>query len=176
MKKLFSVLILGFLINVPAHANLLLEPYLQYGVGSWDDNNGNNQTQKGASFGGRVGYQSLGFMMGGDFMTGSWTDNATTSNTITPTDLGVFVGFNFPLFLRVWGTYDFSAQRKFSALNDTFKGSDVKLGLGLTMFPLISVNFEYVMGTFNKDSVNGTLVHNLTDKLFFVGVSLPLNF
>lgn len=169
---LIGVLLATLSIQVPAHASLLLEPYLGYDVGSWDDNNGNTQDQKGVTYGGRVGYQSLGFMVGGEYMGGNWQDNSATNQTITPNDLGVFVGFNFPMFLRVYGTYGFQAERKFSPANADYKGSDLKLGLGLTMFPLISINFEYLQGTFNKDNGN-TLSHNYTDKMFGINVSLP---
>jgi hypothetical protein len=176
LSAFLGVIFFALTVNPPAHAALLLEPYLGYHLGSWDNNNGSTQNQRGVTYGGRIGYQSLGFMVGGDFMTGSWADNASpSSNSITPNDLGIFAGFNFPMFLRVYGVYDFSAQRKFSSstASDTFKGSDVKLGVGLTMFPLISLNFEYMMGTFLKDD-KGSLLHNFTDKMFGLTVSLPL--
>lgn len=175
LNLLFATVVVSSMLILPAaNASLLLEPYLGYHLGSWSQG-GTSNNMNGVSYGGRVGLQHLGLMGGIDFMGGNWTDKASPSNTVTPSDLGVFVGFNFPVMIRVYGMYGFNSALKFenSGTSDTYKGSDLKLGLGFTALPFVSINLEYITGTYTKHNA-GTLTNNLTDSMFGLTVSLPL--
>lgn len=173
MKKIALVLVL-ILATPVAQADLLLEPYLGYYTGKSDD--GTEETKfKGMGLGGRVGYQQLGFMVGGEYMTGKWSDNDDPQNDITPSILGVFVGYNFPVLLRVWGTYGLSVKSKVDDGTTTrdLKGDALKLGVGCTILPLVSVNFEYMTSTF--DEMDGqALTTDIKQKTYGLSVSLPL--
>ncbi len=174
--RFVSVVCAMALILTPrAHASLLLEPYLGYHTGTVK--NPNSVDMSGVSMGGRLGLQNLGLMGGIDYMTGSWTAKSTPSATVTPSDLSVFVGFNFPIMLRVYAEYGLSSALKFatSAGNDTDKGTNIKLGVGFTTFPLISINVEYIAGTYTKHD-GGSLNPTVTDSMLGLTVSLPLTF
>ena len=161
-----------------SRASVLIEPYLGYGTGSHAIAN-QSDSMSGAVFGARLGLNYFGLMGGLGYMTGSWSDSATSKNTIVPSDFGIFVGYNFPVLLRVYGTYGFSSARKYSnsgtSGSGNFTGSDVKLGIGFSVLPLLSINLEYIAGTFTKQDGN-SLNSNLTDKMYALTVSLPLTF
>ena len=177
----FAAVMLSLVMIPQAGASLLVEPYLGYHVGN--ETIGSPSTSvalNGVTFGGRVGFQKLGFMAGGDLMTGSWNQAGTStmaSSTGTPTDLGVFAGYNFPVLIRVYGVYGLSSQFKSTqaGVNSTTSGTDMKLGVGFTMFPLISINLEYITGTYTKTNA-GPITPNTTTSLFGVTVSVPLTF
>jgi hypothetical protein len=175
MKK-FAIILALFLAAPIAQADILLEPYLGYYKGTSDD--GSTKTDfNGVGFGGRVGYQKLGFMVGGEFMSAKWTDDDTPSNDITPTVLGVFVGYNFPVLLRVWGTYGISTKSKVDdgTTSIDLKGNSLKLGVGTTILPLVSINLEYMTSTFDEaDGVS--LATDIKQNTYGLSVSLPLTF
>ena len=171
-----TVFALAFICVPSSNASVLVEPYLGFDTGHWTAGSASS-SMSGATYGARLGYQELGFMAGLDYMTGHWTDNATPSDTWNPSDFSLFVGFNFPVMLRVYAEYGFSSRLSGSNSNgsNNIKGNDLKLGVGFTMFPLVSINVEYLAGTYTKDS-SGTLTDNLSDKMIGLNVSLPLTF
>src|SRR5665213_583818 len=166
-----SKISLGFvalLFAASAHADLLIEPYIGYSTGHWTQGN-TTQSQSGVDYGARLGYQSLGFMVGLDYMTGNQTDNSTNAYTITPNDLGVFVGYKFPVLLRVYGVYNFMSDPKYVNGSSSVKpdGSSYKLGLRFTGLPFVVSGLEYYGGTYTKDKVSNTSLNpNLTTSMF----------
>ena len=101
----------------------------------------------GAGFGARVGFQTFGLMLGGVYETiPSITQerNDTESDRGSSSKLGVFVGYDFPLFLRVWGTYFLDVSAEDEDGKDLSDGYDsgVGAGVGLTFLPLVSLNVE----------------------------------
>jgi hypothetical protein len=70
-----------------------------------------------------------------------------------------FVGYEFPLFLRVYAGYIFSANGSSKDKNnlsvDFSKGTGSKLGVGFTGLPFVDINFEYRTGTLNQMSFGG---------------------
>jgi hypothetical protein len=149
-KLVLSAFALSLSVMFMSHAgaDLLLEPYVGYHTGKLTGGSPSvSSTQSGVTYGGRVGYESmLGFMIGGDVMSGSWKVNSggyfgNTSPTSTPTDLGIFIGYNFPVLVRVYGEYGFSAQNKYTnGSSITEKGSNIKIGVGYKFAPLVSLN------------------------------------
>lgn len=175
MKKIgLLVAALGFVST--ASADILLEPYLGYYMGKYKASSSTDMS--GLGYGARVGYQQLGFMVGLDYMTGKWTDKAKPSNDVTPSSFGVFVGYNFPILLRVYGAYGFSNSLKFEQGGSTAKNEGtprIKLGVGYTALPLVAINLEYITGTY--DEVNGrSRTTDLTETTYGVNVSVPFAF
>ena len=149
------ILILAFLIIKPASAGLLIEPVVGYNVAKFGVDNPSYDEEKaiGPSFGGRLGYQKLGFQLGLDYLHSSLDvdDNAFKEN-VTSNEWAGFVGFEFPVLLRVYAGYIFAATGE-SKLTGNQKlelseGSGMKLGVGFTGLPFVDINFEYRKGTF----------------------------
>lgn len=164
----------------PAQAGLLVEPYLGYHTGKIKQSGNPDSDVKGMSFGGRLGYQQMGVMAGLDYMTGSWTTESSGYKfDVTPTQLGLFVGYSFPMMLRVYGVYSFQADGKIKngALNydQTQKGTGIKLGVGFTVMPLLSLNVEYLSATFTKDKNGNKLNPEVKNDLFGLTVSVPFD-
>ena len=176
MKRLFAILALVSVSSV-ARADLLLEPYVGYFMGNSEISGGYEEDFSGLSLGGRVGFQSFGFMLGGDFMTGKWEDDGNPSMDVTPTNLGVFVGYNFPILLRVYGIYGFSSKLKHETTNysNTYEGDSIRLGVGFTGLPFISINLEYFTAEYDEDDF-GAQNPSLESSGYGLTVSLPLTF
>lgn len=175
--KVYAALIIAASFVTTANAGVLIEPYLGYLSGS--ETQGPVKTDfSGVYYGGRLGYKHmLGLMGGFDYMTGKLTDKATPANDITPSQLGIFVGFEFPILLRVYGVYGISnkLELKNSSGTSTLEGpSNIKLGVGFTALPLLSINVEYMMGTYDKTGGN-KFTPEITSKAFGLSVSVPFN-
>ena len=97
--------------------------------------------------------------------------------------MGAFVGFEFPILLRVFGTYYFSDEQETDSTNLTTvsqkssKGSGIALGAGYTGLPFLALNVEY--RSFNHDestNYNGDTADLTTDNTFteiMFSISLP---
>lgn len=179
MKK-FAILLAMVLAAPIARADLLLEPFLGYYTGELETTSaGTTSTSDtdGMGLGARIGYQQLGLMVGGEFMTGKWKDDSNPSNDVTPTTLGVFIGYNFPVLLRVWGTYNIQTKTKVEGggTSNDLEGDSLKLAVGTTILPLVSINLEYITSTFDEADGN-TLSPEWKAKMYGLSVSLPLTF
>src|SRR5438445_354458 len=107
MKKLIKLLSIStaLILTLPAFADILLEPYAGYLFGKTSGGSTSNN-MSGTEYGARVGYQSLGFMVGAEYMTGAMT---VQSSSVTPSNLGIFAGYDFPILMRAYGVYYFVA-------------------------------------------------------------------
>lgn len=190
MKKLLTTISLFAFISFQSHASLLLEPYLNYNFGSGDQGN-TEYTTSGPSFGGKIGYQNLGFMLGLDASMGSTeleskSISGTSTYDMDNTRIGVFAGYDFPVLLRAWVGYFFKNSLEYSkaytgiSSGSMYNGSAIELGVGFTPLPLLSVNVGYRMNTWDEfESASGTttsLSQNVEVNEIFLGVSLPLTF
>jgi len=192
MKRLLCALTL--FISSQAQAGILFEPYAGFSFGSGEDAVApiTKYEQNAPFLGARLGYQILGAMAGLDYTMGMESDIESTTSGVTDKydadhqSLGVFVGYNLPIMLRGWVSYYLSSKVSFNsgaANGDELKGSGSGFGLGLTPLPLLSMNLEYRMHTFDeaKDGTTGT-----TTKLsgasaidynqIMFSLSLPLDF
>lgn len=172
MKPISQIIILLALIlgySGQSQAALLIEPVVGFNVGTkfdlkFDDfpaQNENYSGGKGGAFGGRLGYQNFGFQLGVDYLKSSIDMNTSDfKNNISLSEWAGFVGYEFPLFLRVYAGYIFSTNGSTKNSNsqsvDLSKGTGSKLGLGFTGLPFIDINFEYRTGTINQMSYGGT--------------------
>lgn len=196
--------VLVFLGKV-AFAGVLIEPYIGYSLaGKIDDKEVGDESKSdysGLNLGGRLGFQYLGLMGGFAYDHGSYETELTgpqdsvdslKSAGITMKDkwsansYGAFVGYNFPILLRVWGTYFFSSkwtdQDNGSTIftkDSEFRGSAYELGLGYTALPFLSLNAQYRVTNFDKskDASDGSTatVKDTSVNSFILSVSLPIN-
>lgn len=168
MKHLLTAFAALMIVSGPlAKADLLLEPYMGYYFGKTDPG---DKATKGYGLGGRVGYSSLGFQVGVDYMLGEWVVEQTGSDFEgSLNNLGIFAAYEFPILLRVFGTYFFDAEFKDTA---KYEGKAIRLGVGFSPVPLVDVNLEYVTSTY--DELNGSsLTTDLETKMYGISVSIP---
>lgn len=192
-----------FVFSGTTRAGVLIEPYLGYSLNGDGDMNitGNSfeSSYSSPTIGGRLGYSILGLMFGLDYSTQSFdlenklaSINTTFEDSVKKSQLGVFVGYDLPVLLRVWGTYfisgDLSGQDPNSSSNfidnryEFTDGSGYALGAGFTGLPFVSVNLEYrtmEYDTFEFDGIDVTS-SSMREKLnlseILLSVSLPLDF
>lgn len=182
IAQLFLLILCFFMIK-PASAGLLVEPVAGYSFSKADDEKAN-----GGSIGGRLGYQKFGFQLGLDYLRSSVdVDAKEYKNDFVFNEYAGFVGFEFPVLLRVYAGYIFQATGTSKVNTDLGlgggaqdykveydKGSGTKFGIGFTGLPFVDINFEYRKGTLKSGKL-GTF--DLTDDLdysaYMVGISLP---
>lgn len=183
IAQLFT-LILSLFIVTPASAGLLLEPVVGYNLGGFEiDSDGwDKENMRGPSVGGRIGYQNFGFQIGLDYLRSNLDiDDKDFKKDLAMNEFAGFVGFEFPILLRVYAGYIFSATGDSEYDNGTrnvdakFKdGTGVKMGVGFTGLPFIDINFEYRKGTFKEYKLGSTKHEDDTDyNSFMIGLSLP---
>lgn len=190
MKKSFlSTLLISFLfITTNAHAGLLIEPVLGYNVSAkfklgTDDSS--EEKGKGLSYGGRLGFQRLGLSGGLDYLQSTIAiDENDYDSDLKSQELGLFVGYRFPVLLKVYAGYILSANGE-SKYDDgvdagtlkVSKGTGTKIGVGFTGMPFIDLNFEYRKIVYSEFEIAGFEVSEDTDfSSFLVSLSLPLDF
>ena len=173
-----------FAIMIPqtVKAGVLLEPYLGYSVGNIDDDD-----QMGPSMGLRAGYSMMGLAVGAEYHTGTWNwDTSSGDVDATPQDIGAFVSYSLPLMLRFYGSYYFDSTNELdNDADQKLTGSAIKLGVGLTTFPLISINLDYTKYTYDDCEWNSSAVaqsgscSNVYDDfeadMYMISASLPFN-
>ncbi len=172
MKQLTQLaLVFAFVLGASfnAKAALLIEPVIGYNLNSklemkFDDAiaaaamNDNLSGGRGAAYGGRLGYQQLGFQLGLDYL------NSTISGGDFDDDMKInewagFIGYEFPILFRVYAGYIFSGTGKTKINGDSStlkKESGTKLGVGFTGLPFIDINLEYRRATWTEFSSGGT--------------------
>ncbi|MBT6325857.1 MAG: hypothetical protein HOJ35_07795, partial [Bdellovibrionales bacterium] len=174
-----------------------IDPYLGYNAG-WavQDKTVSGVTAEldftstGPMFGARAGFQMLGFMAGAEYGMSTTTQDLAAATTIgesaASTDLqttymGVFVGYELPILLRAWATYNLSVDSEVtsdSGKGNVTSGSGFTLGVGFTGLPFVSLNVEYRSITFDKSTASGgsetDLTNDITSNELFASVSIPL--
>lgn len=177
------ILILAFLIIKPAAAGLLIEPVVGYNMGHFevDTAGAGKEKTSGTSYGGRLGYQNLGFQLGLDYLKSNLNVDDSDYGTLKTSEWAGFVGFEFPILLRVYAGYIFSANAdgKFDAGAGKQKlelegGSGTKLGVGFTILPFLDINLEYRKVSFDDYKFAGSKVNDKTTyDTVMLGLSLP---
>ena len=173
------ILILAFFMISPAKAALLIEPVVGFNAATkYDFKDGENYSGgMGLGYGGRLGYQNLGFQLGLDFLKSSidMDDNDFKKNVDT-TDWAAFVGFKFPILLKVYAGYIFSSEgeSKNAAGKVKFQdGTGVKIGIGTTLLPFLDVNLDYRRGTYDKVKAAGLADSEADFSAYMLSISLP---
>lgn len=184
MKKIVQLtlllsLFLGY--SFQSQAALLIEPVLGYSFGkanleyeSAGLTDSDKESINGVSYGGRLGYQNLGFQLGLDYLASKMSLDGDDFNT---GEWGGFVGFEFPILIRVYAGYIFSGTGDIKTDTNDVKvsgGTGPKFGVGFTMLPFLDLNIEYRSVKYDqeKDISAGTDL-NLDYNAIMVGISLP---
>ena len=165
MRKLTQFfLLLSLLLGFSSYseAALLVEPVVGFNLGSKADISSFPDSYSGGSgmgFGGRIGYQNLGFQLGVDYLNSNidMNDDDWDSN-LKVSEWAGFVGFRFPVFFKVYAGYIFasSAETKIGGADfDLSSGSGTKLGVGFTGLPFLDLNVEYRTGKFDEIKASG---------------------
>jgi hypothetical protein len=178
------LLVLAFLMIKPANAGLLIEPVIGYTFAKSEvDAPGFSENKsQGPSYGGRLGYQNLGFQLGLDYLSSTLNvDSSKFKSDMNVKEFAGFVGFEFPILLRAYAGYIFSATAD-SDVNigagkqslDLSSGKGMKLGVGFTGLPFVDINFEYRKGTFSEMKLGGVKSDIDTDySAYMISASLP---
>jgi hypothetical protein len=174
------ILILAFLVIRPANAGLLIEPVVGFSSLKFEtDNAGSSEEDStGLSLGGRLGYQNLGLQLGLDYLQSTLSVDDNNYKDLNMTEFGGFIGFEFPVLLRVYAGYMFSVNGDTKVGGQTVEfteGSGTKFGLGFTGLPFVDINFEYRKGSFGHydGGVLGSGDIDTTYSAYMIGLSLP---
>ncbi len=164
----------GSLFATQAKADLLVEPFAGYEFGNIKQGNSSDGLS-GANYGARLGYESLGFMIGGEYALGALRGSPSggSNYNVSTTDVGIFAGYNFPVLLRVYGTY----YPLSTATDDNIPGGDLngtgyRVGIGFTPLPFITVAVEVVDRDYTKQG-SSSLTHNVKTNSTLITVTLP---
>lgn len=172
MKQLTQLaLVFAFVLGASfnAKAALLIEPVIGYNLGTkldlkFDDpviaaaSDDNLSGGRGGAYGGRLGYQQLGFQLGLDYLN-STISGGDFDEDLKMTEWAGFIGYEFPILFRVYAGYIFSGNGKSKSGADNItlkKESGTKLGVGFTGLPFIDINLEYRRATWTELSSGGT--------------------
>lgn len=173
----FFILIIAFFIFQRANAGVLIEPVLGYSMGSFEGEVTESEKLSGPSFGGRLGYQKLGFQLGLDYLNSNLDVDNKEYSSLKTSEWAGFIGFEFPILVRLYAGYIFSAtgSTKFEGGDlDLQKGSGTKFGIGFTGLPFVDINFEYRTSTFDEIKFDGEKSDISTDfNTYMISFSLP---
>lgn len=194
-KILFGVVVYCFAYLSSAQASWLVEPSLGYAAKSklTIEGTGVDVESSGspAVLGLKLGFQYFGLMGGFSYKENLETDydfvfNGTSFDDEKEKrrDFGLFIGYNLPTMLRVWGSYYFDTKSETKSgpdSGDWISGSSLGLGVGWTVLPLISLNLEYLATSYDKTreaGVTGDIdsAFDVTQKQILLSISLPLRF
>jgi len=182
MKKsliLLAALISMFYYSERAQAAFLLEPYAGMEFNSTASNDNSDYKISGTSVGARGGFQNLGFMFGLDGRRSSWTlkPDSGSDDDWSFTTLGLFVGYDFPILLRVWGEYVISHNGENDDKVKLTDGSGMIFGIGYKIMPFVSLNFEIAnLKTTKIESASGTESdRDQKYNSYLLGISIPLS-
>jgi hypothetical protein len=172
MKSILAICVCLFSFN--SFAGLLIEPLAGLNFSGVYKTEGESELDiRGASYGGRVGFQNLGFQLGLDYLNSNF-DVEDDGDNLKTTEYGAFIGFKFPIFFRVYAAYIFSGTGELDTV-EYKKGSGSKVGVGFTGLPFINLNLEFRSVTFAENSTNGAAdVESDTDyNTYYFGISIP---
>ncbi|WPU65317.1 outer membrane beta-barrel protein [Peredibacter starrii] len=177
------LLILAFFMIKPASADVLIEPLVGFNANSKIEVDQAGAAKAsggmGMGYGGRLGYYNYGFSLGLDYLKSSIDmDDSDFKKNVDISEWGAFVGFKFPILVKVYAGYIFSAtgetKDKDGDKVDLNDGTGVKVGVGTTLLPFLDINLEYRKGTFGEIKTGGTKSSIDTDySAYMLSVSLP---
>lgn len=176
----FAILAITGLTSITANASLLIEPHIGYNISGGGTSSSVEYKYTNPELGLRFGGQYLGLMAGFDYTasTYTWTQTPGGDDKFDRGEFGVFVGYNLPILLRIWGAYYFTNTAKDkdatgkTATGAQFKGNTKELGVGFTALPFLSLNVMYrnVVFTTKPAAVTGG---DISNHEVVLGVSLP---
>lgn len=150
--KISSLIIAMGLLSPAAQAGLMLEPYIGYSQGqAYDVQPSIDASYKTSNmvFGGRLGYTfPVLFWAALDYSLGTSgkakRDIGGGEGDLSRSDLYATFGFDFPILLRAWVGYGLMNGSTITGSSDTkySGGTNIKAGVGISVFPFVSMNLE----------------------------------
>lgn len=194
-NRIFVIVsILLFVKMADAFGGYVVEPYVGLVHGEYNSKHDSTKHQYDSfAFGSRIGYRYMGFDSGLDltFSTPTMEQRQPVESDPSKTDyigwgVGPYIGYQFPILLRVWGSYflhnSFSARS--GDRNDSLSGNGYALGVGYQMsfIPKLDVfaNLEMRRLTVKKveDDGNSSIHHTenpITELLLSISVPIEFN-
>jgi hypothetical protein len=195
LHKIILFIFLSSTASTSAFASIFIEPFIGYGFGSNTKinnysyageaitDNGEYSGGTGVGYGGRAGYQLLGIFGGVNYLHRNFNfgNESFSSSTDSMIDeLGLIVGYQFPILLKAYFGKNLSASGTFQHRSGKLEMSDgggTFFGVGFTGLPFIHINFEYHKGYFGEQDNSGLISGKKTDyNYLFLAVSLPFHF
>ncbi len=189
LKKLIQLaLLVALTMGFSSHsqAALLIEPVVGFNLGTKYDLkfdsfpvlNDSFSGGSGVSYGGRLGYQQLGLQLGLDYLKSSIDMNTSDlKENISTSEWGGFIGYEFPILLRVYAGYIFSGTgtTKDDGTKIEFnEGTGSKVGVGFTGLPFVDINLEYRQMKYPEMTLGSTDTDtDTTYSTIMLGLSLP---
>lgn len=162
MKKLAICLVAALGLTATQAQAFFIEPFLGYEMG-----HGDSDDLSGIQFGARLGGNTLGFMYGVDYTKATLENDQTNAETDT-TDLGVVVGYEFPILLRAYYVHFLKSETD----SDLEGDGGSKIGIGYTGLPFLAINFEMI--TRKYDELNGASIAESEVDTYAISLSIPL--
>lgn len=177
MQKLVCILII---FSFPTFASFLLEPYAGINLASQFQADGadDSESLSGTMYGARAGVERMGVMVGMDARISTWKIDDSNDSELSTTSYGFFVGYNFPIMLRIWASYTFGGDGTIKDSGDLLNGSGYILGIGYKVLPFISLNFEsgsLAFTEFETEAGVNTDGRNDEARYYLLSVSVPIN-
>lgn len=172
-----------------SHAALLIEPVGGYNLASdftIKDKTTNVEKKIGASgvsYGGRLGYQNFGFQVGLDYLKSNLSLDNKVHKNLDASEFAGFVGYRFPILLKVYAGYIFSGTADLKQNNPSLGkvtakltgGTGAKAGIAWTLFPFLDFNLEYRRVSYDEMKINGSKQNNDTSyDAYMFSVSIPI--
>lgn len=178
MKKIFSIIALTVFCGTSAHASFLIDPYLSY-MTSGSSSISSTSSITGNELGTRLGWEFLGFGLGLDaLISGKYTYSTAGTNTdVTPSYMGVFASYSFPILVRGYISYLVNAKETMSA-GDYYSGTGTKIGVQYTGLPFVAIGLESYSGSYNNYTSAAGVSSTRSDTASHTNltISLPLSF
>ncbi|MGE3975253.1 MAG: outer membrane beta-barrel protein [Bdellovibrionales bacterium] len=170
MKNILVLFFAAF-FSLPAHADILIEPFAGYSIGTISYKTADtvvpagatdSGTLNGLTYGAHVAYVfptriSLGAAYEINSGTKKWSrSNADTD--VSQSTLYAMGGFYAPLGLRAYAGYGLKTEEKdtISGATTSYTGTAIKLGVGYEFLLMFAFNLEYVMYDLKNLSASGT--------------------
>lgn len=184
LKNLTLALALILSTFSTAKAALLIEPVLGYNLGTKVDVSDVKEYSggKGVAYGGRLGYQNFGFQLGVDYLASTIDMGSNRfKEDLKTSEWAGFVGFEFPILLRVYAGYIFSGTGEtdwqMAGLTQELElkgGTGPKFGVGFTVLPFLDINVEYRSVSYDERKWGGVKLANDVDyNTYLLSISLP---
>lgn len=184
MRRLLVVLCFFPLMSFAKDAGVFAEPYAGYFIGETEGTNLGVADLKSYVAGARLGYRTeSGWAYGIDYAQGNGDYETTTATyDYTTKDGGIFIGYYFTEYVKVWASYILQYENTIKDLTavgtDTeAEGDGFNVGIGIRGIPFVTINVTY--SERNVDEINGATAGVASDnkvKTTMLSVSLPYNF
>ena len=178
MKKILSALLLTFGFAYQAQAGVLIEPYLGYNGGTIKASLPApfpevSEGMTGVVYGARLGYKMAVFYVAADYSMGSLKAEISNSDTdFKVSRFGAVAGFTGLPMVDFYAGYLFNSSMEVDETGGAkFAGSGFKLGVAFTTLPLISINLEYIMNSFDDE----TPYTDVKESAAVLSVSVPFD-